>query len=98
MIGQLNLQIPPSSHFLINRHGYEFSQSPTKYVFNRLDTNRELLEAYDIYRMPCFNHKYNIIHYYLNGVGKLSNDDYYFTLEQLRANGLCHLFENLIVI
>lgn len=98
MIGQLNLQIPPSSHFIINWQEYVFYQTPTKYVFNRFTPNVDILEAYDIYRMPCLNHKYRIIHYYLDGVGKLSNDDYDFTLEQLRANGLCHLFENLIVI
>lgn len=92
----LNLKLP-SANVIISGYVYFFSEYPEKFAFNRegnpphSSSSITLVEAFDVYRTPTNEKKYQIRHFYYNNAGKWTDDTVWFTFDEIRKNGLQHL-------
>lgn len=99
----LNLQFPTGTKFEISGLNYELTDYPIldndKYAFDRygkdpIDGKYTLVEAFDVFKSPTSENKYQIRHHYYNSLKQWTNDTVWFTLAEIRKNGLQHLLEN----
>lgn len=93
----LNLTVP-IANLMIRGTEYELTHDTVlaKYTFDRSgkDPIGKLVEAFDVFRSPTTENKYQIRHWYYNSSKQWTSDTVWFTLAEIRKRGLHDLLEN----